>query len=98
MIINGFLQQSAFDAIDMYSVPEKQIALLHIIMEFYKKGKAAIKNGVPLVKILTLPVREEIGRLKSRVPNDNLAGIKDAEIHLEQQFDELVKIFSKSRF
>ena len=98
MIINGFLQQSAFDAIDMYSVPEKQIALLYIIMEFYKKGKAAIKNGVPLVKILTLPVREEIGRLKSCVPNDNLAGIKDAEIHLEQQFDELVKIFSKSRF
>ena len=79
MIKNGFLQQNAFDAIDVYSVPEKQIQILLLMMEFYNRGAAVIKAGAPLSKVNALPVKEEIVRLKTTVPNDKLEMIKETE-------------------
>ncbi len=45
MIKNGFLQQNAFDDIDAYSVPEKQLDILLLIMDFYSHALEVIKNG-----------------------------------------------------
>ncbi len=95
MIKNGFLQQSAFDAIDVYSVPEKQIQILLLMMEFYKRGAAVIKAGAPLAKVNALPIKEEIVRLKTTVPNDKLEMIKDAESRFEEQMGELERMYAK---
>ncbi|MCM1322180.1 MAG: V-type ATP synthase subunit A [Bacteroides sp.] len=95
MIKNGFLQQSAFDAVDMYSVPEKQIRILQLIMTFYEKSLAVVKLGAPLLKILALPVREQIIRLKTTVPNDDVARIGVTEKELEDQLSELEHMYSK---
>lgn len=95
MIKNGFLQQSAFDDVDVYSVPEKQIQLLLLMMHFYERGLAVIKAGAPLSKIVSLPVRDEIVRLKSTVPNDRLELIKETESRFEQQFSELERMYCK---
>lgn len=95
MIKNGFLQQSAFDAVDVYSVPEKQIQILLLIMNFYKRGLEVIKSGVPLPKVVALPVKDEIVRLKSSVPNDNLSAIKDVEGRLEEQMGSLERMYRR---
>ena len=95
MIKNGFLQQNAFDDIDVYSVPEKQIQILLLIMDFYTKSLAVIKQGAPLLKIMQLPVREEIIRIKTSVPNDKLEMINDVKSHLEQQLGELERTYHK---
>ena len=95
MIKNGFLQQSAFDAIDVYSVPEKQIQILLLMMEFYKRGATVIKAGAPLAKVNALPIKEEIVRLKTTVPNDKLEMIKDAESRFEEQMGELERMYAK---
>ncbi len=96
MIKIGFLQQSAFDAVDVYSVSEKQIQILLLMMKFYEKGLELIKDGVPLSKIASLPSKDEIIRLKTTVPNDRLELIKETENHLETQMTELVRIFRKN--
>jgi V/A-type H+-transporting ATPase subunit A len=93
MIKNGFLQQNAFDEVDVYSVPEKQILLLDLIMDFYKRALELIKNGAPLIRIKTLSVCDEIVRLKSLVPNDRLDMIRDCEAHMELQFGELEHVY-----
>lgn len=98
MIKNGFLQQNAFDAIDMYSVPEKQIQILLLIMSFYKKALECLKAGVSLTKIISLPVREEIVRAKLEVANDKLDGLKTIEGHLEDQMAEVMRIYRKADF
>ena len=95
MIKNGFLQQSAFDDIDVYSVPEKQIMILSLIMQFYKKALDLISHGAPLVKISSLSVREEIIRIKTSVPNDKLEKIAVVSQHLAEQFDGLEKLYRK---
>ena len=96
MIKNGFLQQSAFDEIDMYSVPEKQILILSIMMSFYKRALEIIRNGCPLVKIMNLSCREEIVRIKTTFANDDTAGIASVENHMNQQLDELDRFYRKA--
>ncbi len=95
MIKNGFLQQNAFDDIDQYSVPQKQILILLLVMDFYEKALAVIKQGCPLTKIMELDVRNEIIRAKSVVPNDNMEDLTAIQNHLEQQMGELERVYRK---
>ncbi len=95
MIKNGFLQQSAFDDIDMFSVPEKQIRILLLIMAFYRRASAVIRNGAPLGKLVALGCREEIVRIKTTIPNDALQGITAIEEHMNSQLDELERTYRK---
>ena len=95
MIKNGFLQQNAFDKIDVYSVPEKQIQILLLIMQFYERGLALIKNGATLSKVLALSVREDIVRLKLTVPNDNLELIKETEKKFDEQMGALERMYER---
>jgi len=95
MIKNGFLQQNAFDEIDVYSVPEKQILILVLMMDFYKRALDVIKAGAPLLKINSLPVREEIIRIKTSVPNEKLELIQNVRTHLDDQMQEVERIYNK---
>ena len=95
MIKNGFLQQNAFDAIDAYSVPQKQLKILLLIMDFYAKALDVVKAGCPLLKVSELSVRNEIVRAKLTVPNDNMDMLTVIESHLEEQFAELERMYRK---
>ncbi|WP_407397502.1 V-type ATP synthase subunit A [Treponema sp.] len=95
MIKNGFLQQNAFDDIDAYSVPAKQLDILLLIMNFYSSALEVVKNGCPLMKISELPVRNEIVRAKSTVPNDKLDMLKTIGSHLDDQMAELKRMYRK---
>ena len=95
MIKNGFLQQNAFDDIDAYSVPEKQLDILLLIMDFYAHALEVIKNGCPLMKISELPVRNEIVRAKSTIPNDKLDMLKTIGSHLDDQMMELKRMYRR---
>jgi V/A-type H+/Na+-transporting ATPase subunit A len=95
MIKNGFLQQSSFDEIDKYCVPEKQVLILRIIMEFHRRALAAVKAGVPLADVVALPARERITRLKSDVPNDRLEELGSALRELTAAFDELSRAYAR---
>ena len=94
MIKNGFLQQNAYDDIDMYSVPEKQVLILRLIMTFYRRSLEIIQAGVPLVRIRSLESVERISRVKSRIPNDRLEEFRDVEALLEGELGKLKKEYS----
>lgn len=95
MIKNGFLQQNAFDEIDVYSVPEKQILILQLMMTFYKKSLALIKQGAPLRKLTALRVREEIVRIKTAIPNDKLDEIKTIETHMNDELTAIERVYKR---
>ncbi len=94
MIKNGFLQQNAFDDVDMYCSSEKQIDILELMMLFYHRSLNVIKNGCPLTKINSLSVADEIVRIKMQIPNDELDKISVIKGHLEEQFRELESVYS----
>jgi V/A-type H+-transporting ATPase subunit A len=69
MFKNAFLQQNAFDDIDRYSTVEKQLMMLTIIMTYWRRGQAAIKRGVTLVKLKRVKAVQEIVKMKFTVPS-----------------------------
>ncbi|MDR0443162.1 MAG: V-type ATP synthase subunit A [Treponema sp.] len=89
IIKDGFLQQNAFDEIDMYCVPQKQIRLLELIMEFHERAHTCIKLGAPLSKITDTGLKESVSRLKSTVKNDALGGFNAFEGKMRYTLDEL---------
>jgi len=63
-IREDFLHQNAFHEIDTYTSLIKQYRMLRVILEFYRLGKEKLKEGMEFEKIIQLPIREKISRLK----------------------------------
>jgi V/A-type H+-transporting ATPase subunit A len=64
MIREDFLHQSAFDAEDSYTRLEKQYRMLKAILELHHRSILAIEKRCPVRKLLELPVRERISRMR----------------------------------
>ena len=64
MIREDFLQQNAFSDTDSYTSPEKQFALLKLILRFNAAGTEALEKGAEIDRLLAMPAMEQIGRAK----------------------------------
>lgn len=95
LLKNGFLQQNAFDSVDMFSTPEKQIRILAAIIEFYRQSLALIKKGCPLVKIMSISSRNTIIRMKSTYSNDDFNGMDEVLTTMRNEFDHLNNVYHK---
>ncbi len=69
MIREDFLQQSAYHEVDTFTSFKKDYLMLKVILKFSEKEIEAVEGGVPLSRILSLEVRNRIGRMKE-VPED----------------------------
>ncbi len=76
-IREDYLHQNAYHEVDTYSSPRKQYLLLKAILSFYEKSLVALSEDAPFSKLVRLPVREKIGRLKY-VPEDEVQAQFDA--------------------
>lgn len=89
-IREDYLQQNAFNEIDTYSSLEKQFGMLKIILAFYYKGQEAIKKGVNINDLFSMPVREKIARLKY-VPEEEIKEtFEKVEEELSVQIEALI--------
>lgn len=83
MIREVFLQQSAFSKTDAFCSLAKMGGLMDILLAFHEECQTVLKREVPLRRILDLPVREDIARLRD-VGNDEFAERKSA-VHEEMK-------------
>lgn len=84
-IREDYLHQNAFHETDTYSSLHKQDLLMDLILDFYEDGKKVLESGASIEKIVSLPVREQIGRFKY-VPEDQADAEHDkidAELNAE---------------
>jgi len=92
LIKEGFLQQNAMDPIDAYSPPEKQLALLRLLMHLYHKGNEIIAKGAPVGRIQNeVDVWPEIIRAKATVRNDDLSALEQLGSRLDEQLQRIEK-------
>ena len=59
-----FLHQNSFHDIDTYTTLEKQHLMIKLILKYYNIALKALKSGADIEKVVSVPVREEIGRFK----------------------------------
>jgi len=93
IIKNGFLQQNSFDDVDMYCVPQKQVRLLELIIEFYTCSQTCISLGAPLIKITSLSIRERLSRLKSVIKNDEFSQLTEFEQGMRNDLENLERSY-----
>jgi V/A-type H+-transporting ATPase subunit A len=90
---DGFLTQSAFDEKDMFCSPERQIALLRMILTLYRRGRDLIQAGAPLAKIRELPSVPQLMRAKSTFGNEEMEKLAELGKRLGEELDALAKEF-----
>ena len=90
MVKEYFLLQNAFHPVDMYCSIKKTYEMLRLILKFYEKAKQAVELGVPLVKVLSLSVREDLARMKIIRPEEFDKASLEIDKKINEQFSQLV--------
>ena len=89
LLREGFLQQNAYNPIDAYCVPGKQLALLHLYVWLYQRGRDLIDTGVPIARLRQRLEMSRLIRLRETVPNDEPEQIHQVRQEIEEKFKEL---------
>ena len=63
-IREDFLHQNSFHEVDTYTSLKKQNMMMRLVNAFYERSVAALGEGASLRKLISMPVREQIGRFK----------------------------------
>ncbi len=94
-IREDYLHQNAFHEVDTYTSMNKQYMLLRLIVSFYELSDDAVAKGANFNKVVSMPVRERIGRFKyieeektEEVFNEILAELTENLNRLIEERDE----------
>ena len=83
-IREDFLHQNSFHEVDTYTSLKKQHLMMKLVMAFYDFGVKALADGANIEEIISMPVRESIGRFKY---------VHEDEI--EQAYDKVMDEFAE---
>lgn len=89
-IREDYLQQNAFNEEDTYTTLDKQFRMIKIIMAFYEKSQDAVKKGVDINNLFSIPVREKISRMKYIPEKEGSKPFDDIEEELSTQIETLI--------
>ncbi len=89
MLREDFLQQSAYHEIDRFCPLPKADWMLRAIMTFHRHTTAALEAGIPLERIVTLPVVAEIARMKEWPIADAVEKLRMLIGRIESEFASL---------
>ncbi len=82
-IREDFLHQNSFHEVDTYTPLEKQYRMMKLVLAYYDKCQEALDQGADVNKLVSLAVREQIGRFKY---------IHDTD--LEEAYDKVIEELS----
>jgi V/A-type H+-transporting ATPase subunit A len=89
MVKEDYLMQSALHPVDTYCPEAKSYWMLKMIMEFWQRMQKSIDEGIPLRRIIALPVVGKIARMKVQPhdkPDSMLQYFQDLETEISKEF------------
>jgi len=92
MIKIGILQQNSFDNVDTYCSPKKQLKLLKLMVNFYKGGQRALKEGATLPDIRAMSVISNMLKARMEVPDDQIAKLDQLDSLINEQFKNIMGV------
>ncbi|MFH1760956.1 MAG: V-type ATP synthase subunit A, partial [bacterium] len=75
IIREDFLYQSAYDPVDQHTSFHKQYLMMKIIISLYHNSQEAINNNYEIAKIMELPIKNKIARMRF-IHEDEMGKIK----------------------
>jgi V/A-type H+-transporting ATPase subunit A len=91
LVNEALLRQSAFSAVDRYCSPERQTALVHVILHFVERAEQALEHGVDLKRVAEMPVLRRLQRASEEIPEEKIAQFQLLMARLDEEFDQLEK-------
>lgn len=88
-IREDFLHQNSFHDVDTYSSLQKQFKMMKLIMLFHHESQRALEQGAELSKLLSLPVRDQIARVRY-MEESKIAEIDRIEEAIKEQIAGVV--------
>ena len=92
MIKEDFLIQYAYHPVDSYCAPEKAYQMIKMIIKFYKRMQKSVDENIPLQKVLDLPVKTEISRMRLQPSEKFQLYATELSARIDHEFDNLVLI------
>jgi len=92
MIKIGLLQQNSFDDVDTYCSPEKQFKLMKLLVQFYKGGQQALKDGATLVDIRVLSVIGTLLKARMEIKDDEMDKLDQLSQTITEQFKSITGV------
>ncbi len=92
MIKIGLLQQNSFDDVDTYSSPEKQYKLLKLLVDFYKRGQQALKEGAALADIRAMSIVSSMLKARMDVKDDEMPKLDQLDVDMQEQFKSITGV------
>ena len=92
MIKIGLLQQNSFDDVDTYCSPEKQYKLLKLLVDFYRRGQQALKEGVALSEIRELSIVSSLLKARMNIKDDEMTKLDQLETDMQDQFKSITGV------
>ncbi len=89
MIKIGLLQQNSFDDVDTYCSPEKQFKLMKLLVQFYKGGQQALKDGATLVDIRVMSVIGTLLKARMEIKDDEMDKLDKVSQTITEQFKSI---------
>ena len=92
MIKIGLLQQNSFDDVDTYCSPQKQYKLLKLLVEFYRRGQHALKEGTSLADIRALPAVSTLLKARMDIKDNEIPKLDQLDIDMKEQFKSIIGV------
>lgn len=92
MVKIGLLQQNSFDDVDTYCSPEKQFKLMKLLVDFYKKGQQAIKEGTPLSDIRAMSSITSILKARMDIKDDEMPKLDQLSNDMQEEFKSITGV------
>jgi V/A-type H+-transporting ATPase subunit A len=97
LVNDAILRQSSFSEVDRYCSPERQMAMLEIVVRFLDLATGAVERGVPPERIASLPVRRQLQRLGEEFGEQDVPRIRQLAKQIDFEFDELTRSSDRAR-
>ena len=92
MIKIGLLQQNSFDEVDTYCSPEKQFKLMQLLVQFYKGGQQALKDGASLADIRAMSVIGTLLKARMEIKDDEMDKLDQVSQTITEQFKSITGV------
>jgi len=96
MLKIGFLQQSAYDEVDAYCSPEKQIKLLRLFLDFYNEALKSLKRGSSLESTRSMEIITKLLRAKYEIKGEELEKLDGLKQEMLSEFEKLIVMETKA--
>jgi V/A-type H+-transporting ATPase subunit A len=92
LVNEAFLRQSAFSEVDRYCSPQRQTAMLKLILRFIALAEDALANGVPPQRITELDALRRLQRMGEEIGENELEKFSDLAESVEAAMASLRKV------